>query len=174
VLLQVGEFTWQPPEKPGDYWVTSSVGQDCANGGCCCCSGRRRRRQRCCTRFPGTCEWGCTPTQANPLLCSLTVATSLAGWAVQLLTASRLHPLSAHFPAPACCFFCRHEGTNPGHDSKHASRDQQRQARRGGSAAGGGRRDGSCSAVAGVVIDCRSPRSALSALVFTCCLFHSH
>lgn len=31
--LQSGNFTWQLPAAPGDYWVTSQANQDCADGG---------------------------------------------------------------------------------------------------------------------------------------------
>jgi hypothetical protein len=30
---RVGEFTWQLPTTPGDYWVTSQANSDCTNGG---------------------------------------------------------------------------------------------------------------------------------------------
>ena len=81
-LLQVGNFTWQLPAKPGDYWVTSQARGDCNNGargavrvpqGRERCSRKERAalRRRCCgavlaTRPPTI----STPTPA-PVACSV-------------------------------------------------------------------------------------------------------
>ena len=110
--VQSGEFAWQLPTEPGDYWVTSQAGQDCINGALAC-------------SLP-------TPAGAAHPLPPPRCCPSLP----------RCAPAGDSKPTPglACSScFCRHEGSDPSHGGRHASEEcGSRHAAAAGSSGGGG------------------------------------
>lgn len=140
--VQVGEFTWQLPTQPGDYWVTSQANSDCTNGvwaalgGGPCEDPGVWAAQVHPAAMLATCSCrslGCTPEEAAPWRrCCWSTACVAPGPAHSLSTrrawswsacprpnARHVTPrppsLSA-IPLPSLSAFgCRHEGADPGH-----------------------------------------------------------